>query len=280
MIYQLAQTTEPTGTGVPEVDPNAIAYEFTYWEYFWWMSSGWLGLLYFAFLVWMLIYCLQNDPERSIWMWIIIVLWPLGPFIYFIARWLPSSHVRLPAFTHRWTRQREIRQLETAAIQIGNSHQHVQYGDALKHIGKHSEALNAYEKALAKEPNNLPALWGAASMEYRLEKYESAREHLEKVLTVEEGYKFGDVSLLYGKTLKSLELDDAAREHMVQHTKKWRQPEAMYLLANLYLSNEQPDQAKVALQNLIIDLDSSPKAIARKHLFWKSRAKRLLRKIS
>lgn len=280
MISQLAQMTdsyEPVDSTVPAEE---FAYELSYWQWFWWMSSGWMGTFYFVFLIWMLIYCLKNDPERYLWMWVIVVLWPLGPFIYFIARWLPSSQVRMPAFTHRWTKQREIRQLETAAIQIGNSHQHAQYGDALKSIGKQEEALAAYEKALAKEPTSLPALWGAATMEFKLEKYDSAKVHLEQVLAIEEGYKFGDVSLLYGKTLRELELKEEARLHLEKHTKKWRQPEAMYVLANLYVENDQPDQAKVALQNLIIDLDSSPKAIARKHVFWKSRAKRLLRKIS
>ncbi|MBT5020263.1 MAG: tetratricopeptide repeat protein [Planctomicrobium sp.] len=280
MISQLAQMTdsyEPVDSTIPAEE---FAYELSYWQWFWWMSSGWMGTFYFVFLIWMLIYCLRHDPERYLWMWVIIVLWPFGPFIYFIARWLPSSQIRMPAFTHRWTKQREIRQLETAAIQIGNSHQHAQYGDALKSVGKHEEALAAYEKALNKEPTSLPALWGAATMEFKLEKYDSAKVHLEQVLAIEEGYKFGDVSLLYGKTLRELGLKDEARLHLEKHTKKWRQPEAMYVLANLYVNNEQPDQAKIALQNLIIDLDSSPKAIARKHVFWKSRAKRLLRKLS
>ena len=187
--------------------------------------------------------------------------------------------VRRSAFTQRWTKGRELRRFETAALQIGNAHQHVQYGDALKNIGKKEEALKAYRKALEKEPDNLAALWGAASMEFRLDQFESAKEKLEKVLNIESGYKFGDVSLLYGKTLGALQLKEEALAHFEKHTRKWRQPEAMFLLANLYLNFQQTDQARETLQNLIIDLDSSPRAIARKHLFWKSRAKRLLRKL-
>lgn len=253
--------------------------EVSYWHWLWFASSGWFSLLYFALLIWMVIYCVKHDPERYIWLWIIFLTQPFGPFIYFIVRWLPSSNTKLPAFTHRWTKGREIRQLETAALQIGNAHQHVQYGEALKNVGKKEEALKAYRSALLKEPDNLAALWGAASMEFQLDEFDSAKEKLEKILNIEYGYKFGDVSLLYGKTLGAMQHKEQALAHFEKHIRKWRQPEAMFLLANLYLSFQRPDQAREALQSLVIDIDSSPKAIARKHLFWKSRAKKLLHKI-
>lgn len=288
MWPQLAQMTNSTANlenKVNLVDPVPADYysvepvETSYWHWLWFASSGWLSLFYFALLIWMVIYCVKHDPERFIWLWIIFLTQPFGPFIYFIVRWLPSSNTKLPAFTQKWTKAREIRQLETAALQIGNAHQHIQYGDALKNVGKIEVALKAYRSALSKEPDNLAALWGAASMEFRLDQFDSAKEKLEKVLSIESSYKFGDVSLLYGKTLGALQQKEDALAHFEKHIRKWRQPEAMYLLANLYLNFQRPDQARESLQGLIIDIDSSPKAIARKHLFWKSRAKKLLRKI-
>ena len=268
----------------PEETSEALDYgygyegEFSVWESLWYAVSGWLSLAYVLLLIWMVVYCVKHDPERSIWLWIILIFWPLGPFIYFIARWLPSAEIRLPAFTHRWTKSRELRRLETAAIQIGNAHQHVQYGDALKAVGMHTEALQAYLNALDRD-ETLAALWGAGSMEYRLEKYSAAKDHLEKILKTDPAYKFGDVSLLYGKALIALNQKQDALAHLQTHTQKWRQPEAMYLLGKLYVEIDEKSQAQNALQNLILDLDSSPKAIARKHLFWKSRAKRLLRRL-
>lgn len=255
--------------------------EMSYWQWLWYSLYGWPSFLYFAFTIWMVIYCLKNDPDRYLWIWVMLIFSAFGaPVIYFFVRWLPSSNLQLPSFTKRWTKRRELRQLETASLQIGNAHQFIQYGDALRAAGKHTQASEAYLKALAKEPENLSALWGAGVTEFRLEKYKEAREHLEKILAVDESYKFGDVSLLYGKTLSTLDLKDVAREHLEKHVRKWRQPEAMYLLATLQLAANQPDKARDSLQNLIIDLDSSPRAIARKHLFWKSRARRLLRKTS
>lgn len=277
LFAHLASNAEEFEGELPTV---GVPVELTYWQWLWFATSGWGSLLYLALLIWMVLYCVNNDPDRHIWLWIIVLIWPLGPFIYLIGRWLPSSQLKLPRFTQRWTRQGEIRKLETAALQIGNAHQYVQYGDALKNIGSREKALNAYSQALTRESKNLAALWGAAAMEFQLAQYLEAKVHLEQILEIDETYKFGDVSLLYGKTLQAFDLNDAARTHLEKHSKKWRQPEAMYLLASLYVENQQPEQARQALQNLVIDLDSSPRVIARKHLFWKSRAKRLLKKMA
>ncbi|WP_417848525.1 tetratricopeptide repeat protein [Thalassoglobus sp.] len=275
-----AQATGTTERFEYEAVQESLPVEITPLDYLWALTTGWMSLLYLPFLIWMMYYCVRNDPGRFLWLWIILLTQPFGPFIYFIARWLPSSQVKLPAFTHRWTKGRELRILETATLQIGNAHQFVQYGEALRKAGLKEKGLAAFLKALEKEPDNLAALWGAASLEYQLDQYELAKEKLEKILKVDESYKFGDVSHLYGKSLAGLHQNEQALAHLEKHAKKWRQPEAMYLLAKLQIENNQKEAARQTLQSIIVDLDSSPKAIARKHLFWRSRAKRLLRKTS
>ncbi len=280
MWLLLAQATESTEGFDFEANQEYIPVEISLLDSLWYWTTGWMSFLYLPFLLWMAYYCYRNDPGRFIWLWIIFLTQPFGPFIYFFVRWLPSSQFRLPAWTHRWTKGRELRQLETAALQIGNAHQFIQYGEALRKVGIKEKALNAFLKALEKEPDNLAALWGAASIEYQLDQYDPAKSKLEKVLSEDEAYKFGDVSLLYAKTLRGLKENDQALAHLEKHTKKWRQPEAMYLLANLQIEHDQKELARQTLQSIIVDLDSSPRAIARKHLFWKSRAKRLLRKTS
>lgn len=243
------------------------------------LTSSVFAIIYAGLVVAMVIYCVRNDPDRYLWIWIILLLHPFGVFIYLFARWLPSAEIVLPAWTRRWTSGRKLRQLETAALQIGNAHQHIQYGDALRVLGKHELALDAYRQGLTKDSSNLAALWGAALMEFQLKQFDSARSRLEQVLAVEPSYKFGDVSLLYGKTLIELGDNGSALEHLQGHVRKWRQPEAMYLLASLLHAEQQYGPARDVLRNLIIDIDSSPRAIARKHLVWKGKAQKLLRKL-
>lgn len=270
---------EPTnGAPVPEY-PVPPVYEPSFFDSFWFLVVGWGSWLYIPFLLWMVFYSLKYDPDRYVWLFVMLVLQPVGAILYFIVRWLPSSNVQLPSFTHRWTKSRELRQLETAALQIGNAHQFIQYGEALRKVGMTEKANEAFQGALKKDGNNLAALWGAASMEFQLGKFADAKEKLQKVLEADPTYKFGDVSLLYGKSLLALNENEAARIQLEKHIQKWRHPEAMFLLAKLCQQAGDKDEARTHLRGMIVDIDSSPKAIARKNLFWRSRAKKALRNL-
>ena len=238
-----------------------------------------IQLLGALFTLWMIIYCLRHDSERSTWLWILLVFPGMGAVIYFFARWLPSSSMEPPAFLRRWTEGPKIRRLEVAAQQIGNSHQFVEWGDALREVKRWPEARVAYLQALAKEPGNLPALWGAANTESQLEELPAARPHLEAILRIDPGYKFGDVSLLYGKTLHALPEREAELAHWRTHLKRWRQPEALSLLAELLIERGEFPEARQCLNTLIADIEITPRALARKVFFWKGRAKKLLRRI-
>ena len=93
----------------------------------------------------------------------------------------------------RRSRGREIDRLEIAAQQIGNAHQFVQLGDALRETGKFEKACQAYASALDKDPENRQGLWGASMADFELKRFDSARQRMEKLLSLDPQYKFGDV---------------------------------------------------------------------------------------
>jgi hypothetical protein len=244
-----------------------------------WLASGPLWFVYFGLLVWMIIYCARHDPDRSFWIWIMLIVQPFGALVYFVVRYIPSSNFDDFGIGKWWKRRQRLPQLRSAAQSIGNAHQFIQLGDLLWDLRRPAAALDAYRGALAKEPGNLAALWGAASAEMKLKEYSAAREKLAAILEKDFGYKFGDVSVLYAKALLAVQEPAAAREHLSRHVKRWRQPEALFLLGKLCLENQEPQLARQYLEGLIADLELSPPAIARKSLFWKSRARRLLRRL-
>ena len=254
---------------------------FSLWDFLIYGSSPWpfLSLLMWAFIIWMGIYCYRNDPDRFIWLWLIIIFKPIGAILYFFVRWLPGANVKAPGFMHKVTRKREINRLQIAAQQIGNPHQFIELGDALRETGQWDRSLDAYLKALNKDPKNPQALWGAACCQYHKGQFEAAHENLIQLLEIDPAYKFGDVSLLRCKTLHALGRADDACTHLEGHIKRWRHPEALYLLANLYADSGQSAAAREQLQSLIMDIEASPSAIARKQSTWKRKAKSMLRRL-
>ncbi len=237
-------------------------------------------LLYGIFWIWMLWHCLKTEPDRMLWLWVLLVIPGIGPVLYFVLRYLPSTEIRPPSFLRRWTRGAELARLETAAMRIGNPHQFIQWGDALRDVGRYESAAAAYNNALAKDALNLQALWGAAQVAAIQKKHEQTRDWTRQILEQDPQYKFGDVSLAHGKALVELADTVAATRHFEQHVKRWRQPEAVWLLAKLLAEQGQSQPARDHLQSLLHDINGSPTAIARKSGRWKSRAKQLLQTLS
>jgi hypothetical protein len=260
-------------------------YPGDYFSPFLWLTGGmfsFFGLLAFAFWIWMLIHCYRNEPDRFFWIWLMIILGPgslIVSVIYFLVRWLPGNEIKTPAGLKRWTRGREIERLAIAAHQIGNAHQQIQLGDGLLETRQHDRVGEAYRNALEKEPKNLQALWGAAQVDMQKNQYDSAAQRLSELLSIDPQYKFGDVSLAYGKTLYELGNHDVAREHLEGHILRWRHPGSLFLLASLEHEQKNHNQAREHLHAMLQDINGSPKAIARKFGVWKSKAKKLLRKL-
>ena len=244
-------------------------------------ESGVYPLFLTALTLWMLIECVRKDPERNLWLWIILFLPGIGPIAYFFIRWLPARnlHLQPPGWLRGLTRGAEIWRLQSAAAQIGNPYQHVQLGEALRETGQFERAGAAYSRALEKEPGNLTALWGAGLVEVHFKSYDAARVCFEKVLQEDPQFKFGDASLAYAKSLLSLQRTDEATAHLEKHVKRWRHPEGIYLLAQLHAQAGHYGEARSHLQSMLLEIDSSPLAIARKQGKWRRRGQQLLRKL-
>lgn len=244
--------------------------------------SGAFSLVFFvygAFWLWMLIQCIRSEPDKYFWLWLLVVVPFPGAIVYAVTRYFPATDYPAPAFVRRWLRGKDLARLEAAAEQIGNAHQYIQWGDVLRDVGRWEDAGRAYNRALKKDPENLQALWGAAQVAENQHRCDDVTQLTRRILDKDPQYKFGDVSLAYGKALADQNRLEDARKHLEQHVRRWRHPEGLYLLAELCRDAGDSDAARLHLRALLQDLNASPTAIARKYGRWKSRAKQLLRKL-
>jgi len=235
--------------------------------------------LYYAFWLWMLIDCIVREPDRFFWIWLLVVASFPGAIVYAIVRFFPQRDFTAPTWLRGWTRGRELARLETASEQIGNAHQFIQWGDALRDIGRWDQADAAYRRAIEKDAKSQPALWGAAQVAVKRKRPDDVLTFCRRILDADPQYKFGDVSLAYGRALIDKQDFAAARAHLEQHVRRWRHPEAVYLLACRCRDDGDAAAAREHLLSLLRDLNASPTAIARKFGRWKSLARKMLRKL-
>lgn len=248
---------------------------------FWLMMWGmaFIGLAYSAFWVWMLVHSLRFEPDKTFWLWLLIIAPFPGAIVYLVARVLPAADWHTPIWLQRFTRAKELGRLASATETIGNAHQFVQYGDALRETMQWTEAGQAYRSALKKDPESLPALWGAAQVAIHQKQWDDALPLCQQILDRDPQYRFGDASFAYAKSLLATGDTAAGRLYLEKHCHRWRNPEAVFLLAERCAEDGDTDLARQHLVEVIRDINGSPSAIARKQGRWKSRARRFLNKL-
>ncbi len=228
------------------------------WQHALWQQLVGLGAwVYLPFLLWMAYVCVRDDPDARAWIWIILVIQPFGPFLVLLRPLRPDARLARPQVAPAVHAGSEIRRKEIAAHNIGNAHQFVELGDARREVGQWDGACEKLRSgALAKEPDNIAALWGAGQCEFHSKHFEEAKVHLAAVLKKDPAYKFGDVSLLQGRVLQALGEDPAAISHFREHTRRWRHPEALYILADLLAKQGEAAEARRLLDGLLMDLEA------------------------
>jgi hypothetical protein len=231
-----------------------------------------------VFWVWMIYECMRNDPEKNTWIWILIFLNYIGAVVYFFARWLPSTNnsLVLPKYFGRWLQRERLWNLEAEARNIGNAYQYVNLGNLQTDLGLYAEAEQSFQQALAKDPKDIHAIWGAAYLDMHNENYQSARERLSKLLALDPEYKFGDASLAYAKTLVALKDTEAAQDYLAQHIKSWAKPEAYYMLARIKADQGEKAEARSLIDTMIHNLKGSPSYYYRRNQYLVRKANKLL----
>lgn len=240
-------------------------------------ALGPFGLLATVFWLWMIYDCVQNEPDRTTWLWLLIFLNFMGALVYFGARWLPRSSFQLPNSLGRWTQRDELWQAEAAAKNIGKAPQYIKFGNVLHRIGDLDKAANAYQQALEKEPENVDALWGAGCVEMDRKNLPAARECLQTLLTVKPDFKYGDASVIYGRILYELGDLEAAEAHLKAHLKDWGRPEAYVLMALLQQQQGHTRVARETLETMIVKVKGAPAYHYRQNRRFVRQAERMLR---
>lgn len=237
-----------------------------------------VGLGSTVFLLWMIVDCVRNEPDRHIWLWVLVLFNIPGAIAYFLIQVIPRGDY-LPRYFQRWTRKRELWVAQNEARSIGKAYQYINLGNILGELGMHDQAETAFEQALLQESENTHALWGIANAAIAQKNLLKAKELLAKLLQIDDDYKYGDASLAYGEVLIKLKENKAAQIHLEKHIKNWSHPQAYLLLADLFIHEDDRKAAKECLETMITRIQGSSYFHYKRNRAFLGKARKMLRKL-
>ena len=195
------------------------------------------------------------------------------------ARWLPGRESSCSRFTQKFLRKGEIQKLEIAARQIGNAHQFVERATRYARPGSSIEHPPLTLVRSQRTETILKALWERGGSTF-------SRKTIRPPMRSSPSWWRSIRATSSATSPCCMARRSQPLAGRRQPATTWRDTSnggdtlrALYVLAQLYFSDNCLDEAREHLQALIMDVDSSPKAIARKQMSWKSRAQKLLKRI-
>ncbi len=233
-----------------------------------------------AFWIWMLVDCLRNEVDKTLWGLVILFFNAPAALAYFILRYLPRNPRLIPVNMGRYTRKQDLWNAEAAARNIGKDHQYVELGNLQLEMGMKEEARQSFQTALEKSPSNQQALWGAGQVALDRKQFEEAKTHLKALIDHNPDFKYGDASAAYGQALLGAGEVDAARAHLEQHVKRWTNPEARITIAELALEKGETEVARIHLETMLHGLRGGPQFHYRNNAHLARKAERMLKRLS
>jgi hypothetical protein len=240
---------------------------------------GTWALIPTVFWLLMILDCVKNERDRQTWLWILVFLNVAGAVVYFFACWLPRANLPIPNYFKRWTYQQKLWTAEAAVKNIGKAHQYIELGNLQCEMGLLEKAADSYRSALEKEPKNPNALWGCASLAVKNKQYETAKDLLATLISVDPDHRCGEASLLYGRSLVELQDWGMAKAHLEDDIKRWSHPESSVSLAKILIQDGKKAEAREHLEAMIAKMMASPLYHYKRHQNWVAQAHKLLRQV-
>lgn len=150
-----------------------------------------------AFNLWMIVDAIRRRAEFY-WLVILVLFAPIGSIIYFLV-------VKARDYDFR-TLSRRPDAPASAPPLVGLARERpsadrLRYADQLERAERYDEALPVYESVLAREPDNLGALHGAARCDLGQDRPAAAAERLERVMELDSSFRDYSAALDYAEAL-------------------------------------------------------------------------------
>jgi hypothetical protein len=233
-------------------------------------SFGFVGIL---LVLMALMHWVKKRPD-SYWLWIILILGPVGSLIYLAVEALPD--LRDPDFFKVFPRRRRIRELEATVTENPSAGNFEELGQLYIDEGKWQKARDAYNKSISARTDSPDPFYRRGIAEVELGEYLAAVPDLERAVQADPKYDFqraaGLLALAYGKTGQN----EKANKLFAEVVRTSTLTETQYHYAEFLAAQGRKAEAKEWLQRIIAKRRTQPGFLRRRERKWYWLTRKLL----
>jgi hypothetical protein len=237
-------------------------------ELFFMLARGGLGVIalpVLLFSVWMLVDCANNRREYY-WYWLILGFWGIGALIYFFTfKW--DSFCRKSVLLNWWHNREAADEVKARVRHLDNAACYEDLGDSHWRLGKFSEAEAAYRKALERDPGSLAVRAKCAHLLVTQNRPKEAWPLIEEVLLRQRDYDTDEILREAAQCQAAMGDNAWAREFYIEFLSKHSYFEAHIEYAEFLLKAGQWEEGRAQLEEVILDIKTSPRYVRRRN--WK-----------
>ena len=214
------------------------------------------------------------------WFWVILIGGPIGCTVYLIVEVLPEMR-RSPSVKRIGSDlatavnpSRNVRRLEEELDITDTVKNRQLLAQAYAAAGKYKEAVGMYRSCLKGiYEDDPPLMLGLASTQFLAERYQEAKETIEKLVQVDAKFRPLEGRLLLARTLEGLKDLDAALAEYEPLVSQYPGEEAKCRYAILLDRTGQTEKAQEVYRKILLNAKRSPRYYRKAQRHWINIAK-------
>jgi hypothetical protein len=226
-----------------------------------------------AFTLWMAVECVRRG-QASPWLFVILVFPAIGAAVYFFAEILGPR-----AFLSRGPRptsNREIARLQSEVRRLHNGEAWTDYAHALRSRKRFPDALEAAEKATARDAQSIRALYELGLSQMGCQKFAEAARSLARVVEKAPGHDSGEARYALAIAYEKSGDKEGALRTLESLARTTSLPKVLFQLAALQAEAGDTGRARESLERIIDESEYVPSYHVREVRPWVRKARKAL----
>jgi hypothetical protein len=240
--------------------------------------SALIALAGFGFSLWMAFDCWQRRGD-AYWIWLILFTGGFFAVIYFFTQYWDGSRIEYGLWK-RLTMSGRIRELKGRARQLNTAASYEVLGDAYLSVQKYAEAEAAYRQALQRQPDIFDVQVRLGYTLLGLNRAEEAWPLLGKAYQQKPGYDNDQLVWNLARCQAQRGKFEDARNLYEYFLKKHSYSEAQIEFAQVLVQMDERAAGRTMIEELLADIESSPRYTRARERRWAREAKKLLRTLN